>query len=266
MSNMIVELMAFLGSAAAKGILNALVTLVVGMLAIRLVMTVIGKALVHSKLEKAAHNLILNIIQVALYVLLFLSVAPALGIDVTGVVAMASVLTLAISLGLQNVLTNVIGGFTILSTHPFRSGDFVDIGGQAGTVSEINMTYTVLLTPDNKMVSIPNSTVSSAQITNYSSSGTRRVDIDVSASYDSDPEKVIAALIEAGTVEKALKDPAPFAALTSYGESTVNYTLRVWVNSADYWDVFFQVNQRVIGSFKANNIEMSYPHVNVHMK
>lgn len=260
------EAAAVLRSAALGGIFNAVVTLVVGILAIRIAMNILKTALNKSKLEKAAHSLIVSIAQVTLYVLLFLSVAPALGIDVTGVVALASVLTLAVSLALQNILGNVIGGFTLLTTHPFRSGDYVDIGAMSGTVTEINMSYTVLMTPDNKVVSIPNSSVVAAQITNYSSSGSRRVDINVSASYDAPAEKVIAALLEAGKVEKALADPAPFAALTSYGDSAINYTLRVWVNSADYWDVFFRVNQRVGETFAANGIEMTYPHVNVHMK
>lgn len=266
MSDAINQVMATLGGAAANSIITAILSLLIGILAIRLVMSIVKRALEHSKLEKAAHSLILSVLQVALYVLLGLSVASALGIDVTGVVAMASVLTLAVSLALQNMLANVIGGMTVLTTHPFHSGDFVDIGGQAGTVEEITMTYTRLLTPDNKIVSIPNNSVVAAQITNFSASGSRRVDIDVSASYDTPTQTVIDALVQAGTVDKALTDPAPFAAVTSYGASAINYTLRVWVKSADYWDVFFQVNQRVIDAFKANGAEMSYPHVNVHMQ
>lgn len=266
MSEYMKEVLSLLGSNAAKGILNAVISLVVGILAIRIVMSVVKKALGRSKLEKAAHTLILNILNVTLYVLLFLSVAPALGIDVTGVVAMASVLTLAVSLALQNMLSNVIGGFTVLTTRPFRSGDYVEIGAMAGTVKEITMTYTVLVTPDNKVVSIPNSSVIAAQITNYSTSGSRRVDINVSASYDSPVEKVIEALVEAGTVDKAHADPAPFAAVTSYGDNAVNYTLRVWADTADYWDVFFLLNQRVSAVFAEKGVEMTYPHVNVHMK
>lgn len=256
---------ATLGGAAASNLLSAVLSLVFGVVIINTVMSVLKKGLEHSKLERAAHSLVLSIVKVALFVLLGLSVASSLGIDVTGVVAMASVLTLAVSLALQNMLSNVIGGFTILSTHPFRSGDYVEIGAMSGTVSEITMTYTQLMTPDNKVVSIPNSSVIASQITNYSAAGTRRVDVAVGASYDSDVEDVIEALIKAGTVDKALTDPAPFAGIVSYGDSTINYTLRVWCNAADYWDVFFAVNQRVIGAFKDAKVEMSYPHVNVHM-
>lgn len=254
-----------LGFAAASKFISAAVTLLIGFIAINFAAKLLQKTLERSKLEKAAHSMIVSVSRVVLYLLLIINVAAALGIDITGVVAMASVLTLAVSLAMQNMLTNVVGGLTILSTHPFGSGDFVDIGGQSGTVDQISMTYTRIITPDNKVISIPNSTVAGAQITNFSTTGTRRVDVNVGVSYDMDPQDVIDALVQAGTVDKALTDPAPFAALVEYGASVINYTLRVWVKTDDYWDVFFQVNQNVKKVFAENGIEMSYPHVNVHM-
>ena len=166
---------------------------------------------------------------------------------------------------MQTLLTNFVGGLTILSTQPFHSGDYVDIGGQSGTVQEISMTYTRLITPDNKAVSIPNSTVSGAQIVNYSSTGTRRVDVNIGASYDADAQAVIQALLRVGAVEKVLPDPAPFAGLTDYGDSTINYCLRVWVKTEDYWDVYFLLNRRIQQIFAEENIEISYPHLNVHL-
>ena len=254
-----------LGFGAFERVVAAALILVVGLFLIRLVSNFVRKALLRSKLEKAAHSMIIGVVRVLLYALLAINVASSLGIDITGVVALASVLTLAVSLALQNMLGNVMGGLTILTTHPFHSGDYVDIGDQSGTVEEISMVYTRLATPDNKIVSIPNSTVVGSQITNYSVAGTRRVDIQVSASYDMDAQTVIDALLQAGNIEKVLKEPAPFAALTGYGESAIDYTLRLWVKSEDYWDVFFRVNQRIQGVFAENRIEMSYPHVNVHM-
>ena len=250
---------------AANNVLSALLVLVIGLLVIRIVMRLVKKALEKSKLEKAAHTLIVSLSRVAMYVLLALSVASSLGIDVTGVVALASVLTLAVSLSLQNALTNVMGGFTLLSTHPFHSGDFVEVAGQSGTVREINMTYTKLITPDNKVVSIPNSAVVAAQIVNYSAEDTRRVEVCVSASYDAPTQKVIDALVLAGTVDNALLNPAPVAYITAYGESAISYSLRVWVKTADYWDVYFLVNQRVKQIFDEQGIAMTYPHLNVHM-
>ena len=254
-----------LGAGAVDKLLSAVLVLAIGLLAIRLVMNLVKRTLKKSRLEKAAHTLIISLARVAMYILLGLSVASALGIDVTGVVALASVLTLALSLALQNMLTNVIGGFTILSTHPFSSGDYVEIAGQSGTVEEINMTYTRLATPDNKHVSIPNSAVVAAQIVNYSEAATRRVEVNVSASYESPMELVLEALKEAAAVDKVLEDPAPFAAVVSYGESAINYTLRVWVNNADYWDVYFAINEKVKRVFDAKGIQMTYPHLNVHL-
>ena len=254
-----------IGLGAFANVIQAALYLLVGLVLVRLVTNLVRKALLRSKLEKAAHSMIIGVVRVLLYVLLLINVASALGIDITGVVAMASVLTLAVSLALQNMLANVMGGFTILTTHPFRSGDFVDIGGQSGTVEEITMVYTRLATPDNKIVSIPNNTVVGSQIINYSVAGTRRVDINVSASYDMAAQDVIDSLLQAGKVEKVLQDPAPFAAVTEYGESAICYTLRLWVRSEDYWDVFFLVNQRIQQVFAENRIDMSYPHLNVHL-
>lgn len=244
---------------------TALIILVIGILAIRVVMKVLGTALDKSRMEKAAHSLITSLAKVVMYILLFLIVASTLGIDVTSIVALASVLTLALSLALQNMVSNIIGGFTILYTHPFHSGDYVEIAGQGGTVQEINMTYTMLSTPDNKLISIPNSAVVAAQITNYSASETRRVEVVVSASYDIHTQKVIDALVQAGTVDKVLLEPAPAAVVKAYGESAISYSLRLWVKNADYWDVYFQVNQRVKDIFDAQGIAMTYPHLNVHL-
>ena len=246
--------------------LPAVLLLVIGVLAIRVVAKGVTAALEKTKLEKAAHSLILSVVRVALYILLGLMVATKLGIDVTSIVALASVLTLAVSLALQNMLANVIGGFTILTTQPFHSGDYVEIAGQGGTVQEINMTYTMLTTPDNKLISIPNSSVVASQITNYSACDTRRVEVTVSASYDAPVQKVIDALVLAGTEDNVLLTPAPMAVVTSYGDSAINYSLRVWVKNADYWDVYFTVNQKVKKIFDEQGIEMTYPHLNVHIE
>ena len=252
-------------TALTANILPAVILVVVGILAIRIVVKIVITALEKTKMEKAAHTLILSVVRVTLYVLLALMTATRLGIDVTSIVALASVLTLAVSLALQNIMANVIGGFTILSTRPFHSGDYVEIAGQGGTVVEINMSYTKLETPDKKVISIPNSAVISAQIVNYSAADTRRVEVKVSASYDAPVQKVIDALVLAGTVDNVLLEPAPAAVVAGYGEGTINYSLRVWVHTADYWDVFFLLNQRVKQIFDEQHIPMSFAHLNVHI-
>ena len=255
----------WLASTALERVLPMIIVAVVGLLIIRLVMVIVKRGLSKSKLEKAAHSLIISLARIVLYVLLCLVVASGLGIDVTGIVALASVLTLAVSLAVQDALTNVIGGFTLLSTHPFSSGDYVEIAGQAGTVEEIGMIYTKLATPDNKLISIPNSAVVSAQIVNYSVTGTRRVDIAISAAYQVPTQKVIDALVLAGTMDNVLLDPAPVAVVAEYGDSAIRYSLRVWVKTEDYWDVYFALNQKVKHVFDEQGVAMTYPHLNVHL-
>lgn len=259
------EILQSLKDLAWDRILPAVIIAAIGLLIIRIIMTIVKKTLEKSRLDKAAHSLIKSLLRVICYLLLCLIIASTLGIDVTGIVALASVVTLAISLALQNALSNVIGGFALLSTHPFKTGDYVEVAGQAGTVTEITMSYTKLQTPDNKMISIPNSTVASSQVVNYSTMDTRRVDIAVSASYDTPAEQVVAALLKAAEHQDVLADPAPFAAVTGYGESNISYVLRVWVPGDKYWDVYFDLNRKVKTVFDENGVKMSYPHLNVHM-
>lgn len=253
------------GSLFFKKLMGTVLILVIGVLVIRVIMRLITAALEKSHLEKAAHSLILSLARAAMYVLLFLIAASQMGIDVSSIVALASVLTLALSLALQNMVSNLIGGFVILYTHPFHSGDYVEIAGQGGTVKEISMTYTVLATPDNRIISIPNSAVAAAQVVNYSSADSRRVELTVTASYDAPTQKVLDALVLAGTVDNALLNPAPSAVIVSYDDSAIRYSLRIWVKPGDYWDVYFQVNQRTKDVFDQQGIEMTYPHLNVHL-
>ena len=253
------------GSLFFKKLMGTVLILVIGVLVIRVIMRLITAALEKSHLEKAAHSLIFSLARAAMYILLFLIAASQMGIDVSSIVALASVLTLALSLALQNMVSNLIGGFVILYTHPFHSGDYVEIAGQGGTVKEISMTYTVLATPDNRIISIPNSAVAAAQVVNYSSADSRRVELTVTASYDAPTQKVLDALVLAGTVDKALLNPAPSAVIVSYDDSAIRYSLRIWVKPGDYWDVYFQVNQRIKDVFDQQSIEMTYPHLNVHL-
>ena len=266
MMNKFQVILAGLLDVSVAKLLPALLILLVGFVVIRVVMTIVNKLLVNTKLEKAAHGLVKSVVRVVLYLLLGLILAGSLGIDVTSVVALASVLTLAVSLSVQNLLTNVLGGFTLLYTKPFKSGDYVEVAGKAGTVQEISMSYTKLATPDNKIISIPNSSVVSGDIINYTVAGVRRVDVNVRAVYSEPSQKVLDALIQAGTVDKVMLDPAPSAVITAYGESAIEYSLRVWTKTEDYWDVFFVVNQNVKDTFDAQGIKMAYPHMHVYME
>ena len=255
----------WLKSVTLTSLLPAVIVVVIGILAIRLLMKILKATFNKTHLDPAFSRLLLGVVKPVLYVILGLIAATSLGIDVTSIVALASVLTLAISLSLQNALSNIFGGFTLLYTKPFTTDDFVEIAGQSGTVKEVGLAYTRLATADNKLISIPNSAVVAAEIVNYTVTGTRRVEIVVSASYDADPELVIATLLEAAQVPQALQDPAPFACVTAYGDSSISYSLRIWTATADYWDVHFAVNRSLYSIFKEKGIEMTYPHLNVHM-
>ena len=260
------EIISALSEMTLSNIVPTALMLIVGTLAVKVILKLAKKSLAKTRLERAAASLIYSLLKVILFLLLGLMAAAKLGIDVTGVVALASVASLALSLALQDSLSNVIGGFLLLSNHPFHTGDFVEIAGQAGTVQTIDITYTKLTTGDNKTISIPNSAVVASQIVNYPTSGTRRVDISVSASYDTPIETVKAALLAAAKLDAVLDTPAaPFAAVTGYGESAINYTLRVWTSAEKYWDVFFAVNENIQAEFDKAGVQMTYPHLNVHI-
>ena len=253
------------GSFLLVTVLPLAIILVAGILLIQLAIKLLRKALVKAKLEKVAGNLIVTLIQIILYGLLCLILAAKMGIDVTGIVALASVLTLAVSLAVQTLLTNVISGFSLLYTKPFRAGDYVEVGGQAGSVKSIGLTYTELATPDNKNIFIPNSAVTAAEIVNYTVLGTRRVEITVTASYDSPIDGVLEALKEAAQVETRLPDKEPFVAVKNYGESAIEYVLHIWSTADDYWTTLFDVNKRIKEVFDAKDLRMTYPHLNVHL-
>ena len=254
----------FLRQLATSKITAAVITAVVGILIIKIILRVLKTAF--SKMDPAMSKLLLKMAKPVLYALLALTVVASLGIDVTGIVALASVLTLAISLSLQSALTNIFGGFTLLNTKPFAEGDYVEIAGQSGTVKEVGLAYTQLATVDNKLIYIPNSAVVAAQIVNYTVTGTRRLSFDVSVDYNADTEAVIAALLEAGNIPAALQDPAPFADIDGYGEGTALYTLRIWTTGEDYWPAHHLINRRIKTVFAEKGIAMSPKHLNINVK
>ena len=251
---------------ALTKVLPILVVFAIGVLVIRIVLRIVKKTLERAHTEKAVSSLIISVIRIVLYLLLGLIVASGLGIDVTGVVALASVLTLAISLALQDALANIIGGFTLLYTKPFVSGDYVDIASQSGSVKEVGLTYTKLVTPDNKIVSIPNSSVVASEIVNYTVTGTRRLDVKVSVSYTAHVDDVLATLMECSEGLPMLEDREPMVAVHSYTEHAVVYMLRLWCDGDDYWPNNFEINKRIMKKFEEKNIKMSCLDVNLHME
>lgn len=247
-------------------VLPAVAIFVIGVIVIKILMRIILTLLKKTKIGEPAFSLIKGVLRVVLYVLLALVSASALGLDVTGIVAFASVLTLALSLSLQESLTNLIGGFTLLYTKPFTIGDFVEIAGQSGKVLTIGLNYTKLLTTDNKTVSIPNHNVVSAEIVNYTVAGIRRTDVTVSVAYDHPIPDVLAALKEAADVPTALRDPAPSAVVTDYGQDAVEYLLLVWSESADYWATTCATKENIQKVFNEKGIRISCNNMNVTVK
>lgn len=255
----------FNGYAFGK-VLPAAAIFVVGVVVIKILMRIFVAMLKRSKIEEPAFSLFRSVMRSVLYVLLALVTASALGLDVTGIVAFASVLTLALSLSLQEALTNLIGGFTLLYTKPFTIGDFVEIAGQTGTVKTIGLNYTKLATTDNKTISIPNRNVVSAEVINYTVAGTRRSDITVSVSYDTPIPQVLEALKEAANVPTALADPGTKAVVTDYAQDAVVYLLQVWSKSGDYWATTCQTKENIQRVFNERGIRMSYQNMNVTVK
>ncbi len=255
----------FFISLSWQKVLPFVLILVVGIIVVKLLLKLFDRALNRSKLDKTMFTFLKATMRVLLYAIVLLIAAGSLGIDVTSLVAVLSVVSLAISLAVQNVLTNLVGGVTLLTSHPFRVGDCVLIGSDSGEVKEIGLHYTKITTFNGELVYIPNSEVVSSRICNYSVEGKRRIQLTVSASYDADIDKVKEALLEAAKHPKALTDPATEVFLSGYADSGVNYLLNVWAKAEDYAEVKFAVNEEVKRKFDAEGITIPYPQMDVHM-
>lgn len=254
-----------LASLTLTAILPKLLLLLVCLIVTKILLKLTDKLLAKSKLDKSLHSIIRSVFKIVLLFVVIMIVAASLGINVSSLLAVLSIAGVAVSLSIQDILSNFFSGVVLLGSKPFHVGDFVTAGGQTGTVVETGITHTKLHTPDNQVILVPNSMVASNVITNVTAEATRRVDLTFTASYDSDPEKVLKALAAAADLPQVLADPAPFTCLLSYKEHCVEYVLRVWVNTADYWDVYFAIQSRVNDAFAANGVSMTYPHMNVHL-
>ena len=251
----------------ASNIFTAVLVAAACLVVMKVLLKVLDRALGRSKLDPSLQKLLRGILKAGLWFVTAIIVLGCLDVEVTSLVAVLSVVGLAFSLALQNFLSNAAGGMQLLASHPFSVGDFVEAGGCSGTVEEIGLFYTKLTTPDNKLVQMPNSSIVSANITNFSHLPTRRVELKVSASYDAAPGQVIALLARmAAEHPLVLDEPEPAAHVDGYGDSAVSYVLRVWCANADYWTVYYGLMDAVKTAFDAADIEMTYPHLNIHMR
>ena len=247
--------------------LSALALLLVCLAAARLLLGVAGKLLGRSGgMDERMKRYILKGLKGLLYLLTALIVAGSLDIDVTSLIAVISVFGLAVSLAVQDVLGNVAGGMVLLFSKPFTLGDYVSTADGEGEVAEITLTHTKLDTPAGQRVMLPNSKLTAGQIVNYTVRGVRRADHAVSASYDDAPEAVRRACLRA--LERTpgiLPDPAPQVVLTAYGESSIEYRVRFWAKTEDYWDAHFRSLEEIHRAFAEDGVTMTYNHLNVHI-
>lgn len=247
-------------------IFRVVLMVLIGYIVIRMLMRVVDRLLERSKSMVDIRVYISSGVKIFLWFLLALMIAGSLNIDVTSVIAMLSVAGLAVSLALQNTLSNLAGGLQILVSKPFVVGDYIDADGTAGTVAEIGLAYTKLTTPDAKRISVPNNQIAAAKVTNYTNDDGRRVDLVFSASYDAPTETVKTAIREVvDSIPAIRQDPKPVIWINAYGASSIDYVVRAWTTTKDYWDVYYALMEGVRESFARHNVEMTYNHLNVHL-
>jgi len=247
-------------------IIKAVLTFLVCYIAIRILRGFADRLLSRSRLDGSLQGFLRSAVHVALWALAIIIVAESLGIETASLVAVLSVAGLALSLSMQGTLSNLFSGITLLAVRPFAAGDFVELGTESGKIQTVGLFYTTLATADNKRIFVPNSDISASRIVNYSHEPTRRVDLSFSADYGDSTEKVREALLAAvAEVPEVLSEPGPFIAIQSYGDNAIEYVLRVWSKSEDYWTVYYALNEGVRRSFEQHGVTMTYPHMNVHI-
>lgn len=249
----------FFASLTLQKLLPTAIVLAVGFVAVKLLLKLFDRALNHSKLDKTMFAFLRATMRVLLISIVLLIAAGSLGVDVTSLVALLSVVSLAISLAVQNALANLVGSVTLLATHPFRVGDFVQIGTDSGTVEEIGMSYTKIMTVDGKRIYIPNSDAASARICNYSAEGKRRVDLTFSASYDDSIDCVKEALLAAAEQVTLLEDTTAQSFVSAYLDSGVEYQLLFWVKDTEYFSAKCTVTEAAKREFDRRGITIPYP-------
>lgn len=243
-----------------------LLIIVAAVVVSRVILSLVGRALNKSKLDPVLVRIVRTAVKFVVGVVCVLLICETLGVEITSLIALFSVIGLALSLAVQGVLANLAGGITILGARPFRVGDFVEMDGVTGTVKEVSLMYTKVDTTDNKLVYIPNKIVSEAKVLNFSQEPTRRIEITFSASYDSPIDKVkeaVQAMLAAQPL--TLDDPKPIVGVAKYGASAIGYNLWVWCKGEDYWPAFYSVNEGLKKALDAAGLEMTYDHLNVHV-
>lgn len=253
------------GSSLGMTLIKAVLVFFVGRFLIKMINKLVTRVLEKRDIDPSIKSFVGSLVNVTLMVLLIISVVGALGVQTTSFAALLASAGVAIGMALSGNLSNFAGGLIILLFKPFKVGDYVEAQGTGGTVQEIQIFHTILLTADNRQVFIPNGALSSGVVTNFGKEPTRRVEWVVSVEYGADYERV-KAVIETVLAKEAriLSEPAPFIALNKLSASSVDVVVRVWVNSEDYWGVYFDMNKAIYATFNAEGINFPFPQLTVH--
>lgn len=247
-------------------LLAAIFIFVIGKLLINWANRIFAKILERHKVEVGVQTFLKSMVNILLVILLGLAIVGKLGIELTGFAALLASAGVAVGMALSGHLQNFAGGIIILVFRPYKVGDYIDsAAGASGTVKEIQIFHTVLVTGDNKVVYAPNGSMSNAVVTNYSHRDVRRIDFTYGFEYGEDYGRIEELLKQIVAADKRiLENPAPFIRLGELAASSVNVTMRVWVKAPDYWDVYFQMNQTVYETFNKEGISFPYPQLTVH--
>ena len=266
------DIQAFLTSLGSHAVsiaiklLGAGLVLLVGRLLIKWAMKLIKKSKAMQKADTTVSHFLVNLIAIALNVLLVISVVGILGVPMASVITVLAAVGVAIGAAMQGSLSNLAGGIMILIFHPFRIDDFIDVGDYSGTVKDIGIFYTVLHTVDNRCVTIPNGTIMSTEVVNYSVNDNRRVDFTFSVAYGTDVERVRDILLEeADKHALVFKDPAPFCRLAKQNDSSLDFVLRVWTKKEDYWTVNFDLLEAINNRFNEVGIKVPFNTIDVNI-
>ena len=254
------------GATSIFKILLAVVILIIGSKLIKIIIKLLNKSHSYAKLDESVRSFLNSFIRVVLYAVLYITAATALGVPETSLVTALASCGLAVGLALQGSLSNFAGGLMILIFKPFVIGDYIVSGTFEGTVKEINVLYTVIVTLDNRTVTIPNGSISNAPVVDVTGQATRRLDISVGVSYNADIDKALSVLSAlAANNKEILQTPAPQAVVDNLGESSIDLILRFWVNTENYWPVRYQMLKDVKQALDKNGIEIPFPQLDVHV-
>ena len=250
---------------AGKSILLAILIFVVGRYLIKFINRMIGRMMERKKVEPTIQSFLKSFINVLLTILLIITTVSALGVNTTSFAALLASAGVAVGMALSGNLQNLAGGIILLLFKPYKVGDYIEAQGVSGTVKEIQIFHTIILTVDNKQVYVPNGALSSGSVTNYSSEPLRRVDLTVSVEYGTEVEVVKQALEDIIKADdRILTDPKPFVALGNVASSSIDFSVRTWVKGADYWPVYFDLTRNVYQEFNQRGINFPFPQIQVH--